>query len=228
MVILLCISLIAGALPHGVVAAVSVSAASTPYERALAYFADLGLAWEPVEASVPATAEDVAHTAMPVVPFYSQFNDITAPQWQGVGCGIASVAMLIDHYADTPVNVDRLLERGIAAGAYLSHAGWTHQGLIDLAAPYGLRGETVGLAHLSEAAAVRELKAVLAEGPVMTSVHYTFEPTNPIPHLVVVTGISEEKVHYNDPAESAGGGTISLEQFTAAWKQRYISIRPTS
>jgi ABC-type bacteriocin/lantibiotic exporter with double-glycine peptidase domain len=57
-------------------------------------------------------------------------------------------------------------------------------------------------------------------------VHYTFEPTNPIPHLVVITGVQDGMVHYNDPAEEFGGGTLSVEKFKAAWKQKYIVIRP--
>jgi len=57
------------------------------------------------------------------------------------------------------------------------------------------------------------------------SVHYTFKPTNPIPHLVIVTGVEDGKVYYNDPAEKSGNGSISIEQFQSAWKKRYIAIR---
>jgi len=40
---------------------------------------------------------EAAHTASDV-PFYSQFVDISAPAWKKVGCGIASLAMIIDFY----------------------------------------------------------------------------------------------------------------------------------
>jgi predicted double-glycine peptidase len=70
------------------------------------------------------------------------------------------------------------------------------------------------------------LEDATAVGPVMTSVHYTFEPTNPIPHLVVVSSINDGLVYYNDPAEPNGGGSISIAQFQSAWKKRYITIRP--
>lgn len=219
-------------MPSMVVAAVSATAAPvellTPYERAVDYFAQLAfdLTWREEAPIVPVAPFSTVHESVRTVPFYSQFADISAPEWQGVGCGIASVAMLIDYYVDTVIDVDALLADGRAAGAYLPHAGWTHQGLIDLAAAYGLTGETVSLAHLTEAAALTELEREVTEGPVMVSVHYTFEPTNPIPHLAVVTEITDGLVHYNDPAEAAGDGTISLERFSAAWKQRYISIRP--
>ena len=70
------------------------------------------------------------------------------------------------------------------------------------------------------------LVRALAVGPVIASVHYTFEPTNLIPHLVVITGIKENTVHYNDPSEEQGGGSLSVERFQKAWKKRFIEIRP--
>jgi hypothetical protein len=174
---------------------------------------------------IPVRSREVAR-AVPTVPFYSQFRDISAPSWQKVGCGIASLAMIIDFYAGEVEPVDALLNRGIAANAFLSNAGWIHAGLINLSKPYGLNGKTVSWAHLSTDGAFAELKKALAEGPVMASVHYTFEPTNPIPHLVVITGVEGGKVFYNDPAEASGGGSLSIEKFNRAWKKRYIEIRP--
>lgn len=160
------------------------------------------------------------------VPFYSQFADISSPSWQKVGCGIASLAMLIDFYSDDIESVDELLNRGLSAGAFLRDAGWIHQGLINLASKYDLTGESVSLSLLSLDDAFSELEKVLSEGPVMASVHYTFESTNPIPHLVVINGVKDGKVFYNDPAETNGGGSLSVEKFKQAWKKRYIEIRP--
>lgn len=171
-------------------------------------------------------ANEVSESLLFDVPFYSQFTDISSVHWQKVGCGIASVAMIIDHYSDEPVSVDELLARGIQAGAYIESAGWSHAGLLDLSRAYGLDGESVSLVDLSGSDAFAELETVLVEGPVMVSVHYTFEPTNPIPHLVVIRGVQDGKVFYNDPAEPAGGGVISVDTFINAWKKRYIIIRP--
>jgi hypothetical protein len=134
--------------------------------------------------------------------------------------------MLIGYHTGSPMDVDTLLATGIAADAFLPTAGWTHAGLIDLARPYGLTGASQSLAHLSADKALATLRTVVATAPVMASVHYTFEPTNPIPHLVVVTGIDDTSVYYNDPAEPAGEGVITIEKFQRAWKQRYISIQP--
>jgi uncharacterized protein YvpB len=160
------------------------------------------------------------------VPFRSQFTDISAPEWKKVGCGITSLAMLIDFYQPEEVTVDELLKRGIAAGAY-SDAGWSHAGLINLSHKYGLKGESHDLSGSSMDSAFAALKEELKNGPVMASVHYTFTPTNPIPHIVVVSGVSDGKVYYNDPAGKSGGGSISIAKFQGAWKKRYIDIRPT-
>lgn len=160
-----------------------------------------------------------------VVPFYSQFNDITPANWKKIGCGIASLGMLIDYYKPA-VPVDTLLDEGIASGAYIDSAGWSHQGLINVVKKYGLTGEAISLAHLSADDAFLELEKVLEEGPVMASVYYTFTPGHPIPHLVVVSDVKDGLVYYNDPAEPSGGGTIPIEKFKPAWKERYISIRP--
>jgi hypothetical protein len=160
-----------------------------------------------------------------LVPFFSQFADITDPAWKKVACGVASLAMLVNYYQPKATNADEILRAGIAADAY-TEQGWSHAGLIGLAAPYGLTGSSHSLAHETPADAFATLKNVVAEGPVMASVHYTFEPTNPIPHLVVITHIADGYVYYNDPAEARGNGFITAEKFQNAWKQRYIKIRP--
>lgn len=168
----------------------------------------------------------LTNTGVFTVPFFSQFTDITPVEWKKVGCGIASLAMLVDFYKPGSASVDELLQDGIASGAYLSNAGWTHAGLINIAKQFGLRGESRSLADLSMTDAFDKLATVVSDGPVMVSVHYTFEPTNPIPHLVVVNGVRDGKVFYNDPAEVSGGGSLSIDKFKSAWKKRYISIRP--
>lgn len=181
-----------------------------------------------VTKTVSNTSIEKAKAAIPKLPFYSQFVDITSPSWKKVSCGIASIAMVIDHYSDESVVPDELLTRGINAGAYIDSAGWSHQGLINLAKPYGLTGQTLSYSNLSMSEAFTKLEAAVMEGPVIASVHYTFEPTNPIPHLVVITGIKDGLVYYSDPAEETGNNYLSAEKFKRSWKKRYIEIRPTS
>lgn len=159
-------------------------------------------------------------------PFFSQFTDISDPSWRKVGCGIASLAMIIELYNPGKVSVDNLLTEGIKSGAYLNDAGWIHKGLISLAQKYGLSGNTRDLSALSTDGALKELEGTLINGPVMASVHYTFDPQNPIPHLVVINKIVGDTVYYNDPSEISGNGSISTPKFLKAWKKRYIEIRP--
>lgn len=163
----------------------------------------------------------------PDVPFYSQFKDISSAKWQKVGCGIASLAMLIDYYESNSVSsVDTLLTQGITSGAYLKNAGWTHRGLIALSKKYGLDGTSYDLARSSKTEAYEKFLGALDEGPVMASVHYKFDSKSTIPHLVVITAILGDTVYYNDPAAESGDKTISVFEFKRAWKKRFIVLRP--
>lgn len=176
--------------------------------------------------SSPVLIVGAAGTAIPVVPFYSQFSDIESAKWQKVGCGIASLAMLIEMYNPGSVSVNTLLDQGIAAGAYLEDDGWTHRGLVLLAQKYGLQGERFYFSASTTKEAFAELENALTKGPVITSVHYGFDPKSTIPHLIVINGVASTTVYYNDPAEKSGNGEISVEKFLKAWKKRYISFRP--
>ena len=187
--------------------------------------AALEMAEPEVEPTLIPELEKETNVTVPTVPFYSQFEDITAASWKKVGCGIASLAMLIEYYNSDRVEVDSLLQEGIAAGAYLDSAGWVYAGLIGISKKYGLSGETHDYGDISTDEAFDEFVTDLEEGPVMASVHYTFQKSNPIPHLVIINAIEGEKVYYNDPAEKAGGGVISVAQFKSAWKKRYIEFR---
>ncbi|MDO8669686.1 MAG: C39 family peptidase [Candidatus Buchananbacteria bacterium] len=169
---------------------------------------------------------NITETDVPEVPFYSQFSDISSVKWQKLGCGIASLAMLIDFYKPKIVpSVDALLREGINAGAFINGAGWSHQGLVLLASKYGLKGESYDLSRADADAAFAKFKEILKEGPVIASVHYKFEPQNPIPHLVVINGIDNDMIYFNDPASASGGKNISVQDFIKAWKKRFIAVR---
>lgn len=161
------------------------------------------------------------------VPFYSQFTDITSTAWKGSGCGVTSLAMLIDYYKPGTVKVDTLLKEGVRAGAYVESAGgWTYAGLIGISKKYGLGGNAYDMGSSNMDTAFSKLTGALKNGPVMASVHYTFDPKNPIPHLVVINGVKDGMVYYNDPAEKRGAGSISITKFQKSWKKRYIEFRP--
>jgi ABC-type bacteriocin/lantibiotic exporter with double-glycine peptidase domain len=174
----------------------------------------------------PLTPAPVAGATIPDVPFFSQFKDITSTAWKKVGCGIASLAMIIEYYSPKSVSVNALLNEGIALGAYDKNAGWIHRGLIRLSKTYGLDGTSYDLSAKSMAKAFETFKDALEGGPVIASIHYKFDPKNPIPHLVVIDGIKDGIVYYNDPAAANGQKQISVIQFQKAWKKKLIILRP--
>lgn len=177
-----------------------------------------------IDEEVPQQKTATTHSSVFSVPFYSQLTDISAPEWKKIGCGIASLAMLIEfHNPDSLTSVDTLLQEGIAADAY-SSVGWTYAGLIAVSHKYGLDGTTHDFGDSSIDVAFSAFEKALTAGPVMASVHYTFTPTNPIPHLVIVTGIKGDTLYYNDPAEPSGNGSIPVSQFKSSWKKRYIEF----
>lgn len=167
-----------------------------------------------------------AEIQVPDVPFYSQFYDIHQIRWQKLGCGIADLAMLIEFYQPGTVSVDTLLQEGINDGAFINGAGWSHAGLVNLARKYNLDGATYDFSYLNDEDAFAQLEKSLKNGPVIASVHYTFDPQNPIPHLVVMNGIYGNTMYYNDPSEASAGNPISISDFMKGWKKRFIEIRP--
>lgn len=181
----------------------------------------------PVPSAPPAI---VATTSSPVpsVPFFSQFTDISSPSWKKVGCGITSLAMIIDYYTPQAVSVNALLSEGVAAGAYVSSAGWSHAGLVGLAKKHGLVGNSYDFSNANATSSLQSLKDFLDVGPVIVSIHYKFDPKNPIPHMVVVDAIQDGFVYYNDPAAKAGQQRISISAFQKSWKKRLIAVRPTA
>ncbi len=168
----------------------------------------------------------IAQATVPDVPFYSQFTDIQSPKWQKVGCGITDLAMVINYYRPEAVSVSMMLKKGIAAGAYDPNAGWIYKGLIKLSQTYGLDGTYYDLSKLSAEAAFNQFKVYLKDGPVILSVHYKFDPKSTIPHLVVINGIKDGMVYYNDPATTKGTKQISVTNFLKGWKRKVIVIRP--
>ena len=168
-----------------------------------------------------------ATTTVPLVPFFSQFKDITSPVWQKVGCGVASLAMVIDYYKPDAVSVNTLLSQGIASGAYLQSAGWTYKGLIGLAKKYGLSGSSYDFRTSDSQTALAQFKKYLKDGPVIASIHYKFDPASTIPHMVVIDGIVDDIMYYNDPAAKTGEKQISVADFLKGWKKRFIVMRPS-
>src|SRR3989344_46987 len=145
----------------------------------------------------PASAPfEISIAKAPTVPFYSQFKDIQSLSWKKNGCGIASMAMLIEFYKPGTVSVDKLLTQAIASGAYKQDAGWKHRELALLSKKYGLEGKNYDLSNSDKNVAFAQFKDFLEDGPVIASVYNKFDPKSTVPHLVVINGIKGDTVYY--------------------------------
>lgn len=93
------------------------------------------------------------------VPFFSQrlhkgnyreegFNTLAeARYWSDRICGLACLKMVLKTFRpDLDVTLKQLLDKGLELGAYKERAGWIHQGLVDIAAFFNVRGsrESIG------------------------------------------------------------------------------------
>ena len=161
---------------------------------------------------------------IPAVPSYSQFADIASPSWQKVGCGITSLAMIIDYYDPGEVTVNGLLAEGLRANAYDYDAGWIYAGLIGVSRNHGLDGKYHDLTGFSDEEAFGRLETYVSTGPAIISVHYKFDPASTIPHLVVIDGIKDGLIYYNDPAAPKGEHIITKTAFMRGWKKKLISF----
>ena len=164
------------------------------------------------------------------VPHYSQFQDIPAIEWQSSGCGVASLAMALEFYKPKMgrVSVTNLILQALEFGAYQTNVGWKHKELAALAGLYGLTGKNYDLSELDNRSAFEQFKSVLADGPVIVSIHNKFNSKNTLGHLVVVTGIENDVVFYHDPAGNQKEKAISAGVFLGGWKKRFIVVRETT
>ena len=172
--------------------------------------------------AIPSSSDIVIRYAD--VPIYSQFKDIKNSRWQKEGCGIASLAMVIDFYKPNTISVAELLNQAINTGAYLKNIGWKHKELSALAGTYGLAEKSYDLGKLSNATAFAQFLDFLKTGPVVVSIHNKFDPKATLGHIVVVTGFENNFIYYNDPAETADK-KISVKDFLNGWKKRFIIVR---
>jgi len=160
------------------------------------------------------------------VPFYSQFQDIPAVEWQHEGCGIAALAMEVEFFKPKSVSITTLLLQALDSGAYTTDVGWKHKELAGLAGLYGLTGKNYDLANADNETAFGRFKELLVGGPMIVSIHNKFNPKATLGHLVVVTGIDNGTILYHDPAY--GNKTerkITENDFLKGWKRRFITVR---
>src|SRR3989344_2190699 len=82
-------------------------------------------------------------------PYYSQWLDVKNPDWQRRACGIAALKMAMDflenvrssslRHPTSKLDLDDLIKKGVALGAYKPDIGWVHDGLVLLAKEFGFK-----------------------------------------------------------------------------------------
>lgn len=173
------------------------------------------------------------------IPFISQYSDLNDPTWKWRGCGVAALAMIMEYWhlrdaQNQTVSIEELLKTGLELNAYREGIGWTHRGLVEIAQRYGYEAFNADYAPQSPTPKSleetwQELTQELERGPVMASVYAGLDPARGGGHIVVITGITNGEVAFNDPeasTEQEGRKNIPIKKFLAGFKQRYIIVRP--
>lgn len=166
------------------------------------------------------------------VPYYSQFAEITDPEWQNRACGMACLKMVLDfHGVQTPSLYDMVL-KGNAAGGYVP-SGWLHDYSLGLARSYGFEAERHEKMDVD--ASLTEFRERLVRGePVIVSVFRNFSEKTKF-HQIVLVGFEEKDgtlsgFYFHDPdapdTESRKGLFVPLQTFVENWRKMAIFIGP--
>lgn len=165
---------------------------------------------------------------------YSQYLDFTNKERQKHGCGIASLAMLMDyinHLSHTNKNIpslDKLYQVGINRRAYIKDIGWRHAGLVGVAKVYGFKNSQAhDLSAFSDVEALQILKQKLKQGPVLASIYSKYK-TAGSGHLIGLLSLTKQEAVVLDPDSKIRRNVyrqLPLGKFIRAWKKRFIVIR---
>jgi len=166
---------------------------------------------------------------MKEIPRYSQFLDVTKKGWKIRACGVASLAMIIDHYKKGgKTSIDTLIDHGVSIGAHNKELGWIHSGIVNIAKYKGFKGERYDWKDIDASVSFSRMNTYLENGPIIASIHKNFNPKLS-GHLVVVTAKNNTHITIHDPIAKRREQIkkkIPIDIFIAGWKKRIIVIRP--
>ncbi|MBX4215770.1 C39 family peptidase, partial [Candidatus Parcubacteria bacterium] len=154
------------------------------------------------------------------VPYYSQFVEISDPEWQSRACGMACLKMVLDFYGAPTSSLHGMVVKGKEEGGY-TPSGWLHDYSLKVAEHYGFAGERREKMEVGPSLA--EFKDRLAKGePIIVSVFKNFSEKDKF-HQVVLIGFEEKEgaltgFYCHDPdspdKESRKGIFVELPLFT--------------
>lgn len=171
------------------------------------------------------------------IPYYSLS---LLKGFEGSGCGIVSLAMVLDFISKKRTNIEKLKDEGLLVGARVSKYGWTQEGICSLARNKGLnayfqefRSVKVDLKNKSFKergvlvnSGIDKIRDLIKKNtPVIVSVSKGFNG-NEETHLVVVTGFNEKGFYFNDSRIKTGGKSIftSFSKFKKYWRKRILVV----
>jgi hypothetical protein len=171
------------------------------------------------------------------VPYYSQYLDVTNPEWQNRACGVVCLKMLLEAKGAQVPSLDEMIAQGDAIGAY-GESGWKHDGLVALAKQYGVKlscaewrqSETKSLDELNQDGINTILRQLEAGSPVIVSIIKNFEIRDKF-HMVLVVGAEMDEgivkgfyYHDSDSYTQTKGANqfVLLPIFANAWRRMAI------
>jgi uncharacterized protein YvpB len=160
------------------------------------------------------------------VPQLSQHLDITDPEWRSRSCGPVCVGMILDYLGKAHPSLDDLVRMANEIGAYKPGIGWYHSGLVRLAEEFETKGATFDWNMETPTSALKNMESLLEKGPLIASVHRNFDTSNG-GHLIVLTGMDDNAVTYNEPDSQVRGEigrTVPIKRFLNGWKRRIIVL----
>lgn len=173
------------------------------------------------------------------VPFYSQRINVSDAHWKERACGILSLKMVLDFLGTKTPSSDEFIKEGISAGAY-GEWGWTHTGLVSVAASFGVAMKQKEFRSQNPAEAEQLLKegvdelvlSLEKEKPVLISAIKKWKEEKKF-HMMVLVGFEMDKgvvkgFYYHDPdayTESEGRDQfVPIETFKKHWRRMAIFI----
>ncbi len=176
------------------------------------------------------------------IPFFSQYADQIASEWQSRICAIACIKMVLDFSGkeidpmkiveDGLIISKKLADSGRPLGGYTNEFGWGHDVLVFLLLQNEIlayRQEFKGNDMFSMRGIEKIRRSIDAKKPVMVSLAKDIKNPKTSGHLVVVTGYDDQKgLYINDPEKKTitegKDSFIAIEDFIASWKKLAIFV----
>lgn len=171
------------------------------------------------------------------VPFYSQHLAVKDPLWRLLSCGVVALKSVLDFLEAPMSSADELIRIGLSHNAH-SDSGWTHAGIVSIAAQFGVamkrkefRSHDPLEAEKLLNEGINKLVTSIEQGkPVLISAIKKWAEVKKF-HMMVLVGFEMDEgilkgFYYHDPdAYTEGEGKnqfVPIETFKKYWRRMAI------